>query len=604
MATLQLKKNSVPNSDSSLQTAEDKVSDERLKAILNAAKKLETRRTPEEFLSLIEALEYEDVPVLELSNFLRELQQLLGGLEQFHHILPLYKKLMDAEDEQLRSFAEEHLKSAFNKLNSHHITQHIVPFLNETSKDSWSTTRALACTLYTVCYQKVTELQKELLLSNFLDLCQDEDVDVRLIAVKELGDFSKKLDFKRINSIVIPVFIKLTEDIQDSVRILTVDAFFGVSAKLIPRNVEQLLMPAMRKLFTDKSVKVRCKLAERISKLQKSVGAGLTKSDLIPAFINFLKDSKAEVKSMALHSIVEFCNNLDPSIRETFVINDALPQLKDLICDTCQHVRLKSTLIPRLAQYLEPEVVKSHLLPLVSNLIGNEFPKVFRSTIYNLDSLKKMFGSRQLSEILICDLEKLVKHQKLARRLNFMENLPLLAEKLGPEFFNSELTSLCISGAVSNSNVLQESALRNLAVVFKTLGDDWVKTVAFPEMQQALDDNQDASLIEYSLNLIEMLLRVCDAAEMSEELASMIFRFTANKANSVRNHAVRLLRNLVSNLNGTYSQHDHALNKIKAHLELCTNDSDQDIKNMAAKTLEAFFSAKNSLVEMHRENHE
>lgn len=41
---------------------------------------------------------------------------------------------MDAEDEQLRSFAEEHLKSAFNKLNSHHITQHIVPFLNETSK--------------------------------------------------------------------------------------------------------------------------------------------------------------------------------------------------------------------------------------------------------------------------------------------------------------------------------------------------------------------------------------------------------------------------------------------------------------------------------------
>lgn len=48
-----------------------------------------------------------------------------------------------------------------------------------------------------------------------------------------------------------------------------------------------------------------------------------------------------------------------------------------------------------------------------------------------------------------------------------------------------------------------------------------------------------------------MLLRVCDAAEMSEELASMIFRFTANKANSVRNHAVRLLRNLVSNLNGT-----------------------------------------------------
>ena len=72
---------------------------------------------------------------------------------------------------------------------------------------------------------------------------------------------------------------------------------------------------------------------------QKAIGAELTKSDLVPAFQNLLKDVEAEVRSASATKLKEFCGSLPPDQREQLVMQYVLPSVKELVADSNTHVK-------------------------------------------------------------------------------------------------------------------------------------------------------------------------------------------------------------------------------------------------------------------------
>ena len=73
--------------------------------------------------------------------------------------------------------------------------------------------------------------------------------------------------------------------------------------------------------------------------IQTAVGPEITKADLVAAFQSLLKDSEAEVRAAAANKVKDFCQNFDPSQRESIIMNNILSYVKELVADPNQHVK-------------------------------------------------------------------------------------------------------------------------------------------------------------------------------------------------------------------------------------------------------------------------
>merc|ERR1711994_879986 len=106
---------------------------------------------------------------------------------------------------------------------------------------------------------------------------------------------------------LVPMFVNLAQDEQDSVRLLAVEACVSIASLLQTEDVEQLVMPTLRQCAEDKSWRVRYMVADKFTELQAAVGKEITKTDLVPAFQSLLKDCEAEVRAAAAHKVKDFC---------------------------------------------------------------------------------------------------------------------------------------------------------------------------------------------------------------------------------------------------------------------------------------------------------
>ncbi|EOA93079.1 Serine/threonine-protein phosphatase 2A 65 kDa regulatory subunit A alpha isoform, partial [Anas platyrhynchos] len=97
------------------------------------------------------------------------------------------------------------------------------------------------------------------------------------------------------------------------------------------------------------------------------VGPEITKSDLVGAFQNLMKDCEAEVRAAASHKVKEFCENLSPDCREAVIMGQILPCISwcRTVSDANQHVKSAlASVIMGLSPILGKDNTVEHLLPL------------------------------------------------------------------------------------------------------------------------------------------------------------------------------------------------------------------------------------------------
>lgn len=73
-------------------------------------------------------------------------------------------------------------------------------------------------------------------------------------------------------------------------------------------------------------------VADKFTELQRAVGPEITRTDLVPAFQNLLKDSEAEVRAAAANKVKDFCQALDKQQQENIIMTSILPYVKVGFC--------------------------------------------------------------------------------------------------------------------------------------------------------------------------------------------------------------------------------------------------------------------------------
>lgn len=74
-----------------------------------------------------------------------------------------------------------------------------------------------------------------------------------------------------------------------------------------------------------------------IKKLCEAMGAEITKTELLNAFIALTKDVEAEVRTAAAYKITDVCS----LIPKDKIISTVIPAIKALVTDKSEHVRCK-----------------------------------------------------------------------------------------------------------------------------------------------------------------------------------------------------------------------------------------------------------------------
>jgi serine/threonine-protein phosphatase 2A regulatory subunit A len=121
--------------------------------------------------------------------------------------------------------------------------------------------------------------------------------------------------------------------------LLAVEACIILAALFKHDDIEKFLLSSIKQAIDDKSWRVRYVVADKFVLLQEAVGTDITKNELVSSFGSLLKDTEAEVRAAAAGKIKDFCHNLPADIRETIIMTNVLPHVKELANDPNQHVK-------------------------------------------------------------------------------------------------------------------------------------------------------------------------------------------------------------------------------------------------------------------------
>uniref|UniRef100_A0A672SFB6 Serine/threonine-protein phosphatase 2A 65 kDa regulatory subunit A beta isoform-like n=1 Tax=Sinocyclocheilus grahami TaxID=75366 RepID=A0A672SFB6_SINGR len=524
----------------------DELRNEDVQLRLNSIKKLSTialalgvERTRTELLPFLTDTIYdEDEVLLALAEQLGSFTVLVGGPEFVNCLLPPLESLATVEETVVRDKAVESLRKISQEHSPVDLEVHFVPLVKRLASGDWFTSRTSACGLFSVCYPRVSST------------C----------------------------SYVIDPGISFS--LQDSVRLLAVEAGVSIATLLPQEDLEALVMPTLLQAADDKSWRVRYMVADKFSELQKAVGPEITKTDLVPAFQNLLKDCEAEVRTAAANKVKVFCENLLEDSRETIIMTHILPCVKELVSDTNQHVKSAlASVIMGLSTILGKDNTVKHLLPLFLVQLKDECPEVRLNIISNLDCVNEVIGIRQLSQSLLPAIVELAEDAKWRVRLAIIEYMPLLAGQLGVEFFDEKLNSLCMAWLIDHVFAIREAATCNLMKLVEKFGAEWAQNTIVPKVLGMANDSNYLHRMT-TLFCINALSEICGQEITTKHMLPVVLKMSTDQVANVRFNVARCLQKIGPDLDSSALQAE-----VKPVLEKLATDQDMDVKYFALEAI-------------------
>uniref|UniRef100_A0A8C2R874 TOG domain-containing protein n=1 Tax=Capra hircus TaxID=9925 RepID=A0A8C2R874_CAPHI len=510
----------------------DELRNEDVQLRLNSIKKLSTialalgvERTRTELLPFLTDTIYdEDEVLLALAEQLGNFTGLVGGPDFAHCLLPPLESLATVEETVVRDKAVESLRQISQEHTPVALEAHFVPLVKRLASGDWFTSRTSACGLFSVCYPRASIAVKGEIRQYFRSLCSDDTPMVRRAAASKLGEFAKVLELDSVKSEIVPLFTNLASDEQDSVRLLAVEACVSIAQLLSQDDIEALVMPTLRQAAEDKSWRVRYMVADKFSELQKAVGPKITLNDLIPAFQNLLKDCEAEVRAAAAHKVKELCENLPMEGRETMIMNQILPYIKELVSDTNQHVKSAlASVIMGLSTILGKENTIEHLLPLFLAQLRDE----------------------------------------------------------GVEFFDEKLNSLCMAWLVDHVYAIREAATNNLMKLVQKFGTEWAQNTIVPKVLVMANDPNYLHRMT-TLFCINALSEACGQEITTKQMLPIVLKMAGDQVANVRFNVAKSLQKIGPILDTNALQEE-----VKPVLQKLGQDEDMDVKYFAQEAISA-----------------
>jgi len=307
--------------------------------------------------------------------------------------------------------------------------------------------------------------------------------------------------------------------------------------------------------------------------LVDSLGKEITQTDLVPVFVKLLKDSEAEVRTAASRQVTGVCK----LVQLDTVVKVILPVVLALATDEAQSVRAAlATDVLGLAPLFGAENTRQHLLDLYLLLLKDDFPEVRLNVIGKLNMLvTSVIGLEHISQHLLAALQELAEDRQWRIRLAIIEYIPLLAQQLGVEFFNSKLCGLCLGWLSDCVYAIRKAATQNLYKLTVVFGTAWAQTHIFPKIKELMKSTNYLYRVT-PLSAVAILAPAFTQAEVATHLLPLVLECTQDPIANIRLNACKTAAKLIPSLEASITTAS-----VKPGLTKLLDDKDNDVRHFA-----------------------
>lgn len=291
------------------------------------------------------------------------------------------------------------------------------------------------------------------------------------------------------------------------------------------------------------------------------------KKDILSLFVEFLKDSEQEVKSIAVLKLPEICEK----IAEKAIIETVLPQLKVLASDPSPHVRQSTgQILVKVAKFLSPENLIEHIIPLVQQNYRDEALDVRLSIIGTFGIFHQLMGGNNVKTYIIPMILEAGNEKNWRSRLAIVEYLPKLCKEIGFDLFRERLMEFMNSFLFDHFHAIRQQAIANLISLTETFGYEKTKDMILSGINSlAVSPNYLFRIT--SLHTLVKLKDLIPAQTISSVYADLQAKMLGDKVPNVRFNLIKAYIALKDKLKDAPEKYLKALDALK-------KDNDKDVK--------------------------
>lgn len=455
-------------------------------------------------------------------------------------ILTLLESLASLDETVIRDQAVKTLIAISNSLSDSDLANLFVPIILKLATAENFSSRVSACALFANGYSRAGAM-KEKLRGKFLELSHEDTPMVRRAAVMEMGKFSRVLEKNFLVSDIIPDLRALAQDEQDQVRTLCIDSLIEVSNLLSKEENRLHTLPLILVIGEDKSWKVRYHFALKFPIVAEALGRDITENSLIQTFVQLLRDSEADVKTMALGSLTSILHFISKDRLQTLVF----PTIEAIVNDNSLPPKVKkncAAAISDLGQSLGKEFASAKLMPIVLSLINEENYEVKLTMVNGLSKLVETLGVEMMSPSLCMILSSISKDSPQWRlREAAIQSCVDICKHLGDEIFTRSLQDIYFNFLTDPISEVRYSGIKTISEVIKVLGNEWVNTELLPKLQDIY--HQRNSLIK-----ITVLHAISKLNLNVDQLSTMVYFAAKDNVVNVRLVLCKVMKEIGSRI--------------------------------------------------------
>jgi len=491
-----------------------------------------------------ESVRTELVPYLwtlmnEEDEVLFALAQELGKLSAFapgSTFVPMLESLASLEETVVREQAVASLSKVADLLPDSEVISVLIPVVLKLAQADNFSSRISACSLFVSAFPRAGN-EREKLWNKFVDLSHEDTPMVRRSAVKQMGKIAQTLEKQSLVTDLVPDLRQLAQDEQDQVRILCVETILEIASLLNKEENKLHTLPIVLLVGEDKSWRVRYHFAEMFPRVVKAFGKEITESSLIQTFSQLLRDTEADVKSIALDSL----NEIYTSISIEKIMSFIFPNLETIISDYSLPPKVRknaASALGNLSKALDKNLSLEKLLPSVVSLLKEETNYEIKiNSLESLGNLAEVIGKDMVTQ----ELLNLLKEQaKEAPQWRVRETVfkvvgelckVLVRDSSFEEVFSSGDNSFqetflqFLSDSVCQ---VRETGLKVLEELSSLMPSEWVSSALLPKLKAAFEEN-----LSY-LHRITLLWALSKVKLSSDELLPILTKASKDPVPNVR----------------------------------------------------------------------
>lgn len=318
----------------------------------------------------------------------------------------LYKTLVKDETPMVRRSALKYLPKLCESLPSNIIIGEIAKeILMASANDDEDSVRLLLPATLSVISGKLNDGERSsLILSLIKMVVKDGSWRVRSSLANELPTIAKPFNQESLMNDICPILFRLMRDPEAETKTSACKSLSGILALLKGQEafIAEKFVPEIRNLTNDGAPSVRREVAFRLMELASSIDRHNANSQIVPLFIQILRESDHEASVALLTSLLTYADKVDLAGMTPAI----LPVILEIAGETHWRVQIVIIkLIPLFANVLGLDEFTKKLFPLVTKWLSDSIYSVREQMATQLGTLVQQFGvdwaTQQLAPVIL-----------------------------------------------------------------------------------------------------------------------------------------------------------------------------------------------------------